>query len=349
MKSPSIVLASVSVLLFSGPAWAEKFKCSGAQHSPYDLSVPAGYEHSKYAPAGDANAIIRASAAYTAHFDSADDDNGDGSGDFLAVPEFVTYELKGLPEVDGHHDEPDISIDRPSKWYKDDNIWNLVTENSGESGRLDDSYRGIGTLWNRGHLAMADHAQRISAKASCNTHYLLNAIPQAAKLNQGPWLHFENYTAAASNKFGRLWIIAGPIFEQGAAIATIGDDGEVSVAIPDAVFKVAFREVGTSVEYRAIIYPQPREFDQGQNRWEPSNNYVKCSTAASSSSSHTFDHRPFLVSLMEVEAQTGLQFFADDHGTHDRLIAEPTPTSLWPVEEKFWDRGFICGGQRFVN
>src|SRR3546814_3249238 len=66
-------------------------------------------------------------------------------------------------------------------------------------------------IWNRGHLAMSDHAQRISPEAGCNTHVFWNASPQAADLNQGPWLHLENYSAAASNKYRSVWVIAGPI------------------------------------------------------------------------------------------------------------------------------------------
>ncbi len=45
--------------------------------------------------------------------------------------------------------------------------------------RLDDSYDGIGNTWNRGHLAMSDHAQRIAAEAACNTHHFWNGSPQA--------------------------------------------------------------------------------------------------------------------------------------------------------------------------
>src|SRR3546814_1929381 len=71
-------------------------------------------------------------------------------------------------------------------------------------------------------------------RSGCNTHVFWNASPQAADLNQGPWLHLENYSAAASNKYRSVWVIAGPIFDPSTPKLTIGDPNELKVEIPDA-------------------------------------------------------------------------------------------------------------------
>ena len=52
--------------------------------------------------------------AYVSSFGGSDDDDGDGMPDLLAVPQWMSYELKELsPQVDGSFKEPDISIKRP--------------------------------------------------------------------------------------------------------------------------------------------------------------------------------------------------------------------------------------------
>ena len=207
MKQVSFTAALSGVLLVitatMGDAKAEKFTCeSNRGLSPYPVIATPDHDHDRYAP--DEKEKVKRFGAYVSSFDGPDDDDGDGQADLLAVPQWVAYELKGLsPKSDGTFKEPDISIVRPGDWYKAPGLAFLWTNRPGVTKRrLDNSYDGIGTVWNRGHLAMADHAQRISWQASCNTHFFWNAVPQAADMNQGPWRHLEDYTAAAANKFG---------------------------------------------------------------------------------------------------------------------------------------------------
>ena len=221
------VVAWITVLGLSNDAAAEKFTCESDRGlSPYPIVAIPGYEHDRYAPVE--REVVKEFGAYISSFDGDDDDDGNGGGDLLAVPQWVTYELKGVaPDVSGEYSEPDISIKRPNDWYKAPALSFLWEDRPGVTkSRIDNSYDGIGKIWNRGHLAMADHAQRISWQASCNTHFFWNAVPQAADMNQGPWRHLEDYTAAASNKFKRIWIIAGPIFEHGKPIGFNRREGQ---------------------------------------------------------------------------------------------------------------------------
>lgn len=340
------ILALITVFAPSNPAVAEKFTCTSDRgESPYPAAATPEHDHDRYAP--NQKEIIKRFGAYVSSFDGNDDDDGDGKADLLAVPQWVAYELKGLkPKPNGEYEEPDISIHRPNDWYKEPEFAFLWTDRPGVTkSRIDNSYDGIGSIWNRGHLAMADHAQRISWQASCNTHFFWNAVPQAADMNQGPWRHLEDYTAAAANKFERLWIMAGPVFEKAKPIGFIGEKskGEVPVAVPHALFKVVVREVGDGkVEALAFLFPQVYEpRPDGQVR--PTDKWVNCNKAKGLE--HIYDHRPSLRSVSEVEALSGLTFFPG--ATNREEARTMKPAALWLVEEKFWDpKG--CAGQRFV-
>ena len=54
-----------------------------------------------------------------------------------------------------------------------------------------------------------------------------------------------------------VWIIAGPIFDEGDEDEGIGDPGEVPVAIPDALFKIVIRASNDAdlPDVLAFIFP----------------------------------------------------------------------------------------------
>lgn len=327
---------------FSTPALAQSFPCSGAAVSPYPALVATDHDHRRVAP--QTGALRKTFTAFFASFDDEDDDDGNGQRDLRLNPEVVVYELRGLgPNADGDYAEPRISIERPNRWYTSPELVPLVETIEGVTNRrIDDSYRGAGTVWNRGHLAMSDHAQRISAEASCNTHNFWNASPQAADLNQGPWMHLENYSAAASNKYRSIWVITGPIFDPATPRLTIGDAGELPVEIPDAFFKILVHESPSGVDTLAFIFEQPNALD-GQGKPVPTASWINCARA--SALGHVYDHRPQLASIAQIEQRTGLRFFPD-RADRQQLI-DARATTLWPVETRYWDPGnAVCARQR---
>ena len=199
------------------------------------------------------------------------------------------------------------------------------------TSKIDDSYTGVGTTWNRGHLAMNSHALRIGWRKACNTHFFFNAVPQQAVFNQGDWLDLEASTGAAANKYGSVWAIAGPIFVSGTPIQTIGSSGEIPVAIPHALFKIVIKEpVGGGLpDVLAFIFDQPLT------------EYVRC---ASGEDAPEYDHTDNLVSVQTVEQRTGLNFFQDLAVKQAALqtFKAQTATELWLVEDRFY--GVRCGG-----
>ena len=338
--------AVVVVMSIGGDAAAEKFICKSKRGlSPYRVQATPEHDHDRYAPKGREN--FKRFGAYVSSFDGPDDDDGDGKPDLLAVPQWVSYELKGLsPQADGSFKEPEISIDRPDDWYKAPGLAFLWTDRDGiRKRRLDNSYDGIGMVWNRGHLAMADHAQRISWQASCNTHFFWNAVPQAADMNQGPWRHLEDYTAALANRFEQVWIIVGPVFEKCKSIGFIGEasKGEVPVAVPHSLFKIVVRELGDG-KVAALAFLFTQRYEKGvDGQPAPTETWVNCNKARRQD--HIYDHQFRLKSVADIEALTGLMFFPA--AVNREQVRNEVATALWPVTKKFWDsKG--CAGQNYV-
>ncbi|WP_082560794.1 DNA/RNA non-specific endonuclease [Caulobacter sp. Root487D2Y] len=330
-------------LALGGAASAADFPCGGATTSPFPALAPNDHDHGRYAP--QAAGLRKTFTAYQSVFDDADDDDGDGRADLRFNPEYVAYELRGVgPNAAGDYPEPAISIQRPSRWYNSVEFAPLLAAVPGVTAKgLDESYAGLGSVWNRGHLAMSDHAQRISAEAACNTHQFWNASPQAQDLNQGPWRFLETYSAAAANKYRSVWIVTGPIFDPATPKLTIGDAGEAPVEIPDGFFKILLHEGPSGVETLAFIYEQPNALDAA-GRPTPSAQWVNCNKAKSLH--HRYDPKPQLVSIAQIELRTGLRFFV---GRPDREhLTARAADHLWPVETRYWDAPSACAGQRGV-
>jgi DNA/RNA endonuclease G (NUC1) len=339
------VLAILSINTLISSAHAAKFTCeSNSGFSPYNYSKPADIDHERFMPASIGGQIKR-SSSFTAVFDDIDDDNGDGIPDLTGNPTFVTYHLKGLTHEGNRYNEPDISIKRPGDWYKSPMLIELLGQQAGISAsRIDNSYDGIGKIWNRGHWAMADHAQRISWEASCDTHNFWNASPQAASLNQGDWLHLETYSAALSNQKGDVWVVTGPIFLKGQPLKYIGDEGEFPIAVPDALFKVLiFSDLG-NLRFLPFIYDQKVTMaTSGKYAGKPisTGDWIKCSSAKKSNYEYNKDKH--LVSLSDIESLTSLKFFPNIEPSLREQLAAYRPSSTINVSDDFWSTKYCTG------
>lgn len=341
MDRRTIIAAFVTLAGLSSPTLAAQ-KCSTLAIAPYEAFVPSFHDHDRIKP--QATGLTKKFTAYTSTVDDQDDDTGDGQPDFRMNPVFVMYELRGVaPSGSGNYDEPAISVDGPSSWYASPELVPLVQQIPGVTReRIDNAYDGIGTIWNRGHMAMNEHAQRIGFEAACNTHNFWNAAPQAAELNQGPWRHLENYSAAASNKFRSVWIVTGPIFDPATPRLFIGDPGEVPVEVPDGFFKVLIHQAPSGIETLAFIFPQPNALATN-GKPAPTASWTKCS--GQRPPGFQYNHEPNLVSIADIEQRTGIRFF---DGWADRdTLTNFRAQHLWPVETPFWDSTAQCGGQRF--
>lgn len=171
---------------------------------------------------------------------------------------------------------------------------------------VDDDYRGSG--YDRGHLApFADFAY--DAELARETFALSNVSPQARQFNQGVWRELEELTRDWANRFKRLYVVTGPVMTE-APKGTIGRANRV--AVPAAYFKVLLDL--DDPERKAIGFVIPNEI--------------------------SFDPLPeYAMSVDEVEAITGLDFYADlmPDDLEKQLESSGNP-DLWPFSKKKYDR-----------
>lgn len=247
---------------------------------------------------------IREYRAYKTSFDGPDDNDGDGTSDTWAIPEWVAYEM--------HSAAPHAAFeDRPSTWMTDKSLF--------LSGIAPDdaSYKNSG--FDRGHMCMREHARRLGKDADWNTHNVLNACPQHHEFNAGIWLGLENKCSTWADAFGKIWVICGPIMKTNGQFTTnqfIGDAGEKPVAVPHSFYKIVIRESGDDFRPHVLAFIYPHD---------PNLNSSKASV----------DHTPFLRSVRDIEDATGLDFFTSLSQTDQNAIEAQPATSLWTVAHPF--------------
>ena len=89
--------------------------------------------------------------------------------------------------------------------------------------------------YNMSHGHMCPAGDNKWDKVAMNQSFLLtNMCPQDEKLNGGGWQKLEEKCRSWANRFGEIYIVAGPIFNEPIS-RTIG---EGQIAVPDAFFKV---------------------------------------------------------------------------------------------------------------
>ena len=299
LSSRFIIIQTVLVLLFilaltSTQAHSASFK---------PIILDPSYDHTKYAPQCSNQDILRKFRAYTTCFDGPDDDDGDGLPDKLAVPHWVAYEIKQYPGVLGKGPK------RPPRWITDEDLFTQGIAPSDDSYRFSREYREANPEspqlgYDRGHMAMKQHAWRLGPNADWNTHTVLNAAPQRSKLNQGVWLDLEKKTAEWADKYGSVWVITGPIFYGGKPSRWLGEPCEVPVGIPDAFFKIVVRVIDERVAVLAFIFPNQDNLGH--------------------------DHAAFLTSVDYIEELTGLDFLAVLDDEMEEVLERQRAVELWP-------------------
>lgn len=181
-----------------------------------------------------------------------DDDNGDGVGDRWGIPQWVAYEIKKLTV-----DHP--LKKRPQAWITDEQLHakgiapddpTYAVSGTKRLPEVKTDYRFV-----RGHMCPKDTAERVSADAAFNTHTILNAVPQLQWQNNGVWKKLEKLSLEWADKYGRIWVVAGPVFFDRNPAMWLGQASEVRAAIPDALFKIVIRQKGEGVGALAFLIP----------------------------------------------------------------------------------------------
>lgn len=86
--------------------------------------------------------------------------------------------------------------------------------------------------WDKGHLAPAAD-MKWSSNAMFESFYFTNICPQNHTMNERSWQKLEKYVRDMAEKYGRVWVVTGPIVDLG----THGTIGRQEVVVPDSFFK----------------------------------------------------------------------------------------------------------------
>lgn len=153
--------------------------------------------------------------------------------------------------------------------------------------------------YQRGHMCPAAD-NKWSYKAQKEAFLMTNICPQNGYLNERDWKYLEEACRDWAKRYGKVYIVAGPIF-YGKSYNTVG---EHHVAVPDAFFKVVMRTKGQSHDAQAIGFI----YDNKSGHHEM-NYYVK--------------------SVDEVEKTTGLDFFYQLDDKVENKIESQSNINKW--------------------
>ena len=167
--------------------------------------------------------------------------------------------------------------------------------------------------YDRGHMAPSDSfPQTVSSMVS--TYILSNMTPQLGELNQQAWKWLEEQERAWAQKYSRVWVITGAIFDKNGDGKRDADaDAErikSRVGIPTGYYKIIVRKPALGqLDAIAFVVPQvdPTRHDT------PKPDYFKM----------------HLGTIDQIEQFTGLDFFPKLIKSQQDALESKKPADLW--------------------
>lgn len=157
--------------------------------------------------------------------------------------------------------------------------------------------------YDRGHMAPNYAiASRFGPEQQAQTFLLSNVTPQSPALNRGVWRDFEHRIAELwTERWGEIWVIVGCISET-AGETLSGTD----VDVPRKFYQIAVAQQGDEVRALAVMFEQEVPWRAYPAR--------------------------YIVSIAEIERQTGLVFLPSLPDDVAQALKRGTPTRLWPID-----------------
>jgi endonuclease G len=174
------------------------------------------------------------------------------------------------------------------------------------SARPDD-YRGSG--FDRGHLAPAAD-MRWSVQAMEDSFYMSNMCPQTPRLNRGVWLHLESAVRQLTEAYGTVLVTTGPLLD----------------APPEAFEAIGFscRIVVPRFFYKVLAAYVPDPAADGEPAY-----HLQTIGFIIDNASPSGDYHAYAVTVDEVEALTGLDFFAALTDDEEDVAESTFDITLW--------------------
>ena len=195
------------------------------------------------------------------------------------TPQWVAWELT--------KEETKGNAERNNTFYTDKEIIGTQANTS--------DYSNSG--YDRGHMAPAGD-MKWSKKAMKESFYMSNICPQNHNLNKGDWNELEAKTRTWAKRYGKAYIVCGPIYHKGKRIEHIGKN---RIAVPHAFFKAI------------LIYQKDTPMAMGFY-FENKTNYQKLEN--------------YLTSINYLEELTGLDFFSALPDDIENYIEDIIPQEL---------------------
>lgn len=150
--------------------------------------------------------------------------------------------------------------------------------------------RTFGGGLDRGHMVPnAVIGSQYGSLAQLETFYMTNMCPQQDSLNRGPWMRLEKFIIDLAQDKEHIFVLAGPIF---------GDDPGVTAKGPE-------RGIQVPEAYYMILVDAENEFAD-----KPTIKLIAYRFVQNTAQSADFKDRIlFGVSVNDIEAETGLDFF----------------------------------------
>ena len=180
---------------------------------------------------------------------------------------------------------------------------NFAKDRSVESSPAPSAYTNMS--YDRGHMVPCRAiSTRFGEDMQKKTFLMTNVAPQRRSLNCGPWREMEHRICDLwSQKYGEIWVIVGAI--PSASPASREKLGNSSVSVPEKFFMVINAQTEDGVRTLAVL------FEQTAGRWDfPMHN---------------------IVTINELEALSGLEFFPDMPKFLTSPLKRDRPTRLWPI------------------
>jgi len=183
-------------------------------------------------------------------------------------------------------------------------------------GHFETDWRGINRVshesyqksgYDRGHMAPNYAISHLYGKQGQADSFLMtNVTPQKANLNQKVWQRLEEVESKYfAPSFGKVWVLTGPVFS--GSVERLSSDWKVE--IPDAFYKIYITEATPTHKPLALAFLIP----QTVHGKEPL--------------------AQFVTSIDNIEAQTGLDFFADLDDSIETSVEATTDGQPWHLQE----------------
>lgn len=209
-----LVFCAQTVLLSCNTGYAGKKLTGGIRYSAnsetkadcsMDKPLEKGGGLEIPAPREGSGEIILRRRGYTAAYNAK-----------TLLPDWVAWELSA--------DRLDGPAKRPQRAFHEDT-------GVAEPRAADADYRNSG--YDRGHMCPAAD-NKWSTEAMYDSFLFTNICPQNHNLNVGDWNEMENQCRRWARRYGRIYVVCGPVLYKGKH-KTIGHN---RVVVPDAFFKV---------------------------------------------------------------------------------------------------------------